>query len=267
MFFVLCTLFLFCFSGVNGHGSIVYPPPRNAIDYDLFPWNGSVPSVPLPSRVDSGWCIVPNSTAPISKSGAKLSGMNGQACFWFSAGCSIGCNLCDGITRGPIPNIPCKRPGDKTEMCARKMSVCDDGMKAPTLPREARTVNTDVEDGAEKDYYMYSPWRAPGSSHVLDPCGVAGGVTSWKAGPHPYGISYINTSNARAGDNGTNLKRRDTGVVWTAGEVVEVSWSINANHGSSSHCGCAHIFGLVYFFTRVGLSTRTRFRFEYIHIF
>jgi len=223
-------LFLLFFSTVNGHGSMVYPPPRNAIDHDLSPWNGSVPSGSLSGNVNSGWCVVPNSSAPISKSGARLSGMNGQACFWFSAGCSIGCNLCDGVTRGPIPNIPCKRPGDKTEMCARKMPVCDNGIKAPKLPREARTVNTDVEDGAENDYYMYSPWRAPGTAHVLDPCGVAGGVNG-TAGSNPYGISYINTSHARAGDKGTNIRRRDTGVVWTAGDVVEVSWTINANHG------------------------------------
>jgi len=110
------------------------------------------------------------------------------------------------------------------------MPVCDNGIKAPKLPREARTVNTDVEDGAENDYYMYSPWRAPGTAHVLDPCGVAGGVNG-TAGSNPYGISYINTSHARAGDKGTNIRRRDTGVVWTAGDVVEVSWTINANHG------------------------------------
>merc|ERR1712048_177582 len=29
----------------------------------------------------------------------KLSGQNGQSCFWFSNGCSIGCETCDGTSR------------------------------------------------------------------------------------------------------------------------------------------------------------------------
>ena len=60
-------------------------------------------------------------------------------------------------------------------MCARKMEVCSDGRKMPSLPREARTVNTDKADGAADDWYQFSPWRAPGSAGVFDPCGTAGG--------------------------------------------------------------------------------------------
>lgn len=112
------------------------------------------------------------------------------------------------------------------------MAVCEDGLAMPTLPIEARTVNTDVPDGDDADYYQYSPWRAPGSSAIFDPCGVAGGVMAG-FGPfdQQYGIKYINTTNAKVGDLGTHLPRRDFGVVWQAGDVVEVSWAINANHG------------------------------------
>ena len=28
---------------VNGHGAVVFPPPRNAVDKDLKPWSGEVP--------------------------------------------------------------------------------------------------------------------------------------------------------------------------------------------------------------------------------
>lgn len=214
-----------------GHGAIVRPPPRNAIDAHLAPWNASV--VPLSGGGHSApfdpWCPIPDIHKPESSAG-RLSGSNGQACFWFSSGCSIGCPTCDGKTRGPIPNIACRNATNKNEMCAHKMPVCDTGLQVPTLPKEARTVNTDKEDGAEDDYYQFSPWRAPGSAGVMDPCGVAGGsVVPVK--DREYGIHYTATEHAKQGDEGTRLPKRNTGTVWTAGDVVEVSWSLNANHG------------------------------------
>lgn len=175
------------------------------------------------------YCPIPDPRMPDSP-GGRLSGVNGQACFWFSSGCSIGCPVCDGITRGPIPTIPCNSSAPN-EMCARKMEVCNSGLKMPTLPREARTVNTDKTDGAADDFYQYTPWRAPGSSGVIDPCGVAGGFDHYMPDHRLYGIHYTNTTHARHGDRGSRLARRETGVVWTAGNVVEVSWTLNANHG------------------------------------
>merc|ERR1711924_274159 len=81
---------------VDGHGAVVDPPPRNAVDRDVAPWNGPLPKA-LPN-VDKppAWCAV------TSKEG-KLSGQNAQACFWFSNGCAVGCPKCDGSSRGPIP--------------------------------------------------------------------------------------------------------------------------------------------------------------------
>ena len=61
---------------VDAHGSLVSPPPRNAIDRDLPPWNGPVPARPPTVESKTGWCPVPD------KEG-KPSGQNGQACFWF----------------------------------------------------------------------------------------------------------------------------------------------------------------------------------------
>jgi hypothetical protein len=180
------------------HGSVVRPAPRNSVDSDVAPWNGAVPMLPShrAAGVDEHWCPVPVSTAKVTPAG-RLSGQNGQACFFFNAGCSIGCPTCDGTTRGPVPNVPCD-PTKPDQPCARKAPVCSKPTIQPTLPREARTVNTDKPDGAKDDYYQYSPWRAPGSAGVVDPCGVAGG----RHGPgtwNEFGIDYINTTHTKAG--------------------------------------------------------------------
>ena len=92
----ISTLYTITIHHVYGHGAVVYPPPRNNIDFDKAPWSQEVPyPVPAVSNPDSGyWCPIPDGKG-------SLSGKNGQACFWFSNGCSIGCPECDGKTRGP----------------------------------------------------------------------------------------------------------------------------------------------------------------------
>ena len=206
-----------------GHGSMVIPPPRNLVDSDGPPWNQVSRATLHPYQaLSEQLCYTPTASANISAS---------QACFWFSAGCAIGCKACDGVTRGPIPNVPCANPPTPGQLCAKKEPVCDDGLKAPLLPKEARTVNTDVEDGAVNDWYQYSPWRAPGSAGYADPCGVAGGMAGRQSPESGYDIEYKQTKHAKPGDMGSQLSRKETGTVWRAGDVVEVSWTINANHG------------------------------------
>ena len=61
-------------TSVDAHGALVNPPPRNAVDKDLSPWNGSVPAHPPAVESKTGWCPVPD------KNG-NPSGQNGQACF------------------------------------------------------------------------------------------------------------------------------------------------------------------------------------------
>jgi len=192
---------------VSGHGAVVFPPPRNAVDHDIPPWSEAVPD-PIPG-VDA-WC-------PFAK-GSTLSGSNGQACFWFSNGCSIGCPECDGQTRGPIPNNP---------QFAHKMDVCGLNYTATVCEPGLRTVNTGAKCGAEDDFYYFSPWRAPGSSPVLDSCGMAGGTQT--AGG--YGAQYKTTPHARQGDLGSKLRKTPSGTVWRVGAEVEVGWTIQANHG------------------------------------
>jgi len=193
----------------SGHGAVVFPPPRNAIDSNLAPWSEPVP-YPVPN-VDA-WC-------PVSGTNGSLSGVNGQACFWFSNGCSIGCPQCDGTTRGPIPN----RPENAT-----KMDVCGNGYEATICDPALRTVNTNASCGADNDFYYYSPWRAPGSAGVFDACGMAGGTPKHGG----FGAVYTETPHAKQGDLGSyTLPEMPSGTVWTAGSLVEVSWTIQANHG------------------------------------
>ena len=180
----------------DAHGAVVIPAPRNGIDRDLAPWNGPAPTRPTPSvETKTGWC-------PVVSLNGTVTGQNGQACFWFSNGASIGCPVPDGTSRGPIPNS-----------------------KDPAK----RTVNTGVACGADDDWYYYSPWRAPGSSGVFDACGMAGGHKPPDGG---FGGIYVNTTHAKLGDRGTDvLPRGPPTATWTQGAEVEVSWAIEANHG------------------------------------
>jgi len=194
----------------HGHGAVVNPFPRNGLEGNISPWTGSVPS-PMPAVSDPRngyWCPVGDPST------GQLSAQNGQACFWFSNGCSIGCPECDGTTRGPSIH------SDKTDICGLNYTatICH-----PAL----RTVNTGAECGSDEDKYYYSPWRAPGSAPIFDACGMAGGAKAW--GHH--GAQYRNTSKAQQGDVGSSLPITKSGTVWKAGSTANVSWSITANHG------------------------------------
>jgi len=223
---------------VHGHGAVVHPPPRNAVDKDLFPWNtkppcgdvGGCPSV----ETKTGWCPVPGADG-------KPSGQNGQSCFWFSNGCAVGCDTCDGSSRGPIPRCgydpkkPCPPQKNPTGTGQNKVGpgvACHGPQKSKAKPTicsaEHRTININATCGGEDDWYYFSPWRAPGAAPVMDSCGVAGGHKPPDGG---FGGIYVNTTHAKLGDYGTQvLPKTPTGVQWTAGSAVELSWSIEANH-------------------------------------
>ena len=58
----------------------------------VFPWNESVPEkVPF-----MFWCASPDGD---SSDPRKVSGKDGQACFWFNNGCDISCEECDGYNK------------------------------------------------------------------------------------------------------------------------------------------------------------------------
>lgn len=113
--------------------------------------------------------------------------------------------------------------GPKAPICSKPLppSVCD--------PNE-RTVNTGAECGSVTDYFMYSPWRRPGTAPVIDACGIAGGRLPGQ-GDGGFGASYLNTTHAKVGDRGSALPAAPSGMVWEAGTTVEVTWTLQANHG------------------------------------
>ena len=203
-------------TAVLGHGSVVRPLPRQAVDIDQAPWSGGAVPEPVP-RVSispiNPWCpVAGESGAGLGKYASDLA----QACFWFSNGCAIGCDECDGSTRGP-------------EVGPEARKICAAPMNATVCDEKLRTVNSDAPCGSPQDKFYYTPWRAPGFAPVFDGCGMAGGRA---LGPGGHGAVYANTTHARQGDLGSQvLGALETGTSWKAGETVEVSWAITANHG------------------------------------
>jgi len=218
---------------IAAHSATTIPEPRNAIDSDHAPWSGAVPH-PLPFEP---WCPIPSKHA-VGKDDRNISGSNGQACFWFSNGCAIGCDKCDGSTRGPIPVFACNQTDCVATKSAfpfgPKASVCtaaQGSMNATICDPAQRTVNTAAKCGSPEDFYFYSPWRAPGYAPVIDSCGSAGGRLPGQ-GAGGYGAEYVNTTHAKIGDLGSvSLPGRDTGVTWEAGAMYQVAWTSQANHG------------------------------------
>lgn len=236
------------FALAEAHSAMTIPRPRESVDSNEKPWGGPVPH-PLPFEP---WCPFPSHEAA-AHDDRNISGANGQACFWFSNGCAIGCDECDGSTRGPIPSfecvkgqdpsscdmVPVKKPhpiqfGPQAPICGPKAPAPrakGNSMNATICDPKLRTVNTGVECGSPEDYFFYSPWRAPGYAPVIDSCGSAGGRLPGQ-GDGGFGAAYVNTTHAKVGDLGSlTLKKKATGVEWATGVEYEVAWTIQANHG------------------------------------
>jgi hypothetical protein len=124
---------------VNGHGSLVSPPARNAVDRFLPQFlKGQSPQTP---------CTCPNAfhrnasgdhgSLPCDQGRRATAG--GQPCLWWSQGCTIGCEKCTGDTQ--------TQSGGK--------SLCKNGME-PTLPMWARTM---AVGGGSVDPYVRSQQR------------------------------------------------------------------------------------------------------------
>ena len=106
----------------------------------------------------------------------------------FSNGCALGCETCDGTSRGPIP-------GSKDPHWHRKFNLCPEAQaKATVCDPALRTINVKAECGAADDWYYFSPWRHPGSAPVFDSCGMAGGHRPPQGG---FGGIYVNTTHAK----------------------------------------------------------------------
>ena len=190
---------------VVGHGMLVHPPSRNAVDRTLEEFaNGA-----WPAQTDG--CNCADSRGGCHAASARASG-GGQACLWFSQGCAIGCPSCTNL-HGHT-----------------NVSLCEHPTATATLNSPAlRTMNVDAPPGTERDVYRFNPWRAPGTAPVADSCGMAGGS------PHPVrqdAALFYNTEFARQGDLGSKvLAPAPSGTVWARGSAQEVAWAIRYNHG------------------------------------
>ena len=80
-----CTLF----AAAAAHASVIMPPSRNAIDSEPgTPWSGDHKT----NNPPTGWLMPYGSGCTNGTSECR----SGQAAFWFSQGCGIGCEVCNG---------------------------------------------------------------------------------------------------------------------------------------------------------------------------
>jgi len=251
---------------VDAHGALTFPRPRNAVDGDLAPWTNW--AYPCDESHEGADCAIQfcegskgcQGACPISAHNGRemaLNASNGQACYWFSNGCTIGCEKCDGthnhfgphggqhfLYKGMTPaelrqkNMTIDNPWNPPEGFTLDpkskfgiKSMCDSPSTNATMCDPLlRTANSQAKCGSPEDIYYYSPWRAPGSAPVIDPCGVAGGRLPGE-GMGQAGASFQNSSVAKMGDMGSKLPPLHSGAVWEAGSNVEVGWTVMANHG------------------------------------
>jgi len=127
---------------------------------------------------------------------------------WFNEGCQNGCPKCVGYVN---PFIGALFP----------YAYCFYGRMEPTLnDRELITY-------PEGSYTSHNPWRAPGFSPVVSPCGLAGGSDT----EHPEN-GGVPPPGFKAGFDGRDLPQLPGRTVdWAPGSTQEVSWQISANHG------------------------------------
>jgi len=147
----------------------------------------------------------------------KQPGCSGAACYWYQVGCINGCT-CSGYEKDIVNGGYYMTPEDAK--CSQP--------KEPTLPEYARTWNIEGKS-AQGDWTKYFPWRAPGSSIPLDPCGVFDGFDP----PRVSGSSNASTSSYPTGSHGSKVLRPHAGAPanWKTGSVVEVSFGLFVNHG------------------------------------
>ena len=194
---------------VAPHGSLVFPAPRNAADRFLPAFAGG--AYPLVHPYEALGCNCGDPSGCLTGVAGPRAGANGQGCFWFSQGCSIGCDVCDNRTQHTHGNATCDTPME------------------PLLDEpDERTVNRHAKAGSAQDAYRYNPWRAPGHAPVTDACGMAGGAPA--SGPgHAY---FYPLPWAKQGDLGTRVLRKGPPAAsWVAGGVVDVGWALRFNHG------------------------------------
>ena len=87
-----------------GHAALSFPRPRNALDGALDPWSNW--SYPCDATHRGDACAITfcengkkcAGSCPIQDAKGGLNASNGQSCYWFSNGCTVGCERCDGTS-------------------------------------------------------------------------------------------------------------------------------------------------------------------------
>ena len=216
------------------HANLVTPVPRNSNDRDYPQWkNGSSPNTPCTCANGIGGSE--NSEHAGCDVGVlKQQSGRGQACLWWSQGCSIHCPFC--VTDPPggvIPTYAVTGNPPHADKAGFRKSYCNQTMKKPwTLPKHAWTMNINATEGSELDSYRFNPWRAPGSAPVVDPCGQAGG--KWPQTQVGGDSAFTDTTLAQMGDKGSQvlgITPESMQPTWVAGTAVDVSWGMRFNHG------------------------------------
>merc|ERR1712166_620842 len=146
----------------------------------------------------AGNCKLPNEPR-------DLTAQDGQ-CRWFSQGCQPGCDECETDPVLAFTSNPCKTPMEPT--------VTD--VKAQTWNYAVKKI----------DWTKYNPWRSPGWGPILSPCGIAGGGDTY----HPEN-GALPPKGVPQGKDGLTLPISDIKTEWAHGTLVEVAWSVHANHG------------------------------------
>eukprot|EP00729_Bicosta_minor_P010877 gene10877-35269_t len=197
---------LFTTAVVVGHGAMTFPTPRNAIDATLPPfkdWKYPCDATHKGADCKMTFCSDGENcqgACPKSAHNGQLDALtanNGQSCYWFSNGCMVGCDECDGTNNhvGHGAQSFLYNGMTASELKAKNITInpwnppagwCDvrneDGSKKckgnlhspkftikPTIcDPKLRTMNTQAECGGPADFYYFSPWRAPGAAPVID---------------------------------------------------------------------------------------------------
>ena len=266
-FALTTSLMLVALHRVSGHGAMTFPKPRNALDGALDPW--AQWAYPCDAKHQGDMCKITfcehgkdcQGSCPISAhSGSKnaLNASNGQSCYWFSNGCTVGCSVCDGTQNhvGHGNQRFLYKGMSAQDLNKKNISIqdlwtagaeftlnptsthgleikanCDHPtMNATMCASSLRSANTAAKCGSAEDIYYYSPWRAPGFAPVIDSCGSAGGRHPGQ-GTGGAGAQFQNTSLAQAGDVGSRLPPSPSPPVWQRGQSHEVGWTVMANHG------------------------------------
>ena len=195
-------------AGVAGHGAMVSPAPRSAHKQTLD---------------DANKC---GSSNPYSTTGIYAGeycglGCLGDACLYYQVGCFAGCGTCSLTGKDLYPTASDLQKAGNCKPIEPTLGGGD-----PAHEYELRTHNVD-NDSWMGDWTKGMPWRAPGSTGTGNPDFQPCGVNSGSSGSLPPTTS----KDVPIAGPGTALPSVGNAATWKAGDVVEASWAIYANHG------------------------------------